>query len=259
MIAGRNESAITRRLRKWMNWANGLLAPVPDKCLCCGKSARRGANPLSLCAACYDGIPWIRSVRCATCGRSEDCGDCTRRRGTHFVCSRSAVKYDASMKAWLARYKYRGDERLAGLFVEMLSFAYDRLARELSADNRTVHYITYAPLSEERLRERGFNQAEQMAQGVGRKYKVPVVPLLVRTRHTDKQSYKTRAERLGDLQNAFALDRSGLGQIKRPDGSPKLTIVIVDDVYTTGSTLNECAKTLISGLDAAVYGLTWAR
>jgi ComF family protein len=115
-------------------------------------------------------------------------------------------------------------------------------------------FITFVPLSEKRELERGFNQAEQMARDLGRKLRLPVVPLLQRQRHTEKQSLKSRSSRLEDLQDVFSLIPEAPKQIQTPS-----RIYVVDDVYTTGSTLNQCAKTIRSRLDAEVYGVTWAR
>jgi competence protein ComFC len=110
------------------------------------------------------------------------------------------------------------------------------------------------------MNERGFNQAEQMAREVGRNVNLPVVPLLQRMRHTDKQSFKSRNQRIDDLEHVFQPDEAGFQQImdlqKR---SNDLYIYLVDDVYTTGSTMNQCARVLKKRVGATVLGLTWAR
>jgi competence protein ComFC len=262
---------LSRLIRRVSEGVQGVLAAAPLACAACGRNTRSRGELASLCASCRQMTPWITQPKCAVCGRHEECFDCARRRTTHFVCNRSAAHYDARMKSWLAMYKYRGDERMIGLFVDMLSYAYERLALEHDAlrgpggagENRL---ITYIPLSEERLRERGFNQAEQFAAGLGRKYNIPVMPLLRRTRHTDKQSYKTRGDRLKDLRGAFAFNQEAWQARSlalepspaRPSSVP-LHIIVVDDVYTTGSTLNECAGVIKSQINAFIYGLTWAR
>lgn len=220
-----------------------------------------GERPV--CAACFATIPWITRVYCAVCGRYEPCGDCVRRTDTFFVRNRSAVRYNEAMKELLARYKYRGDERLRTLLADMLSHAYRMHLMDLQATGGAspFHFITYVPLSEQRALDRGFNQAEQLAQEIGRRYGIRVVPLLNRVKHTDKQSFKTRRQRLGDLENVFALDETGRSAVQSFVSSHgmKPKILVVDDIYTTGSTLNECARTIFSGFEAEIYGLTWAR
>lgn len=215
-----------------------------------------------LCEECWAGVPWIERAVCGVCGRAEACPDCARRKVSFLAASRSAVQYTPLMKEWLARYKYRGSERLGPLFAEMACFAYERLRASWSdAGMRTL--LTYVPLSERRLEERGFNQAEAMARGVGRRFSLPVTPLLVRTRHTEKQSYKSRQERLSSLDRAFAVREDAAAKLRRLSSVHRpLRLVIVDDVYTTGSTLQHCGSVLTNafgGDTVVIYGLTWAR
>jgi len=252
-----HKSSFGQKVRQWLLKSKGLLVSTGEACLICGKTARVAA----LCDACLSGIPWIKEIHCTTCGRYEECYDCSRRMNTYFVSNRSAVQYDEVMKSVLAMYKYRGDERLLPLFVNMLSKAYERMLLDLQAVdlNHRIDFITYAPLSEQRQLERGFNQAEQMAQGISHRYKIPVIPLLSRRLHTQKQSLKARSNRLSDLQHAFEVNFVGL-DVLRQTGGPKPCIVLIDDIYTTGSTLNECARTIRNAIpDARIYGLSWAR
>lgn len=263
--------------RQMVQQSHSLLTPATEQCLICHRTIvtrdytpTNGVNSTSftnyLCQNCTILIPWIQQIHCPICGRYEICNDCTRRKQTFFACSRSAVRYDSEMKQWLAQYKYRKNERLTPVFTEMISHAYEKMTLELAQHQQRIHYITYIPLSEERMEERGFNQAERFARGLAERFSLPIVSLLSRSRHTHKQSYKTRAERLIDLQGAFILDRDGFNQFYRIHlgSADNLTrtpnILLVDDVYTTGSTLNQCAKVLASTtLPITVYGLTWAR
>lgn len=134
--------------------------------------------------------------------------------------------------------------------------------RPIRSGLKVQPYLTFVPLSQERLAERGFNQAEQLARRLGAKIKLPVVDLLVRHRHTDKQSHKTRSARLQDLEHVFAL-RTDLSRASFPmlrQGGGPLRIYIVDDVYTTGSTLIQCASAIQRVWPSVeVFGLTWAR
>jgi len=170
------------------------------------------------------------------------------------------------MTAWLAKYKYRGDERLLRLLSAMLMHAYRKLMEVEDLQQGQFDCISYVPLSEERLRERGFNQAEQLAREMGVQLKLPLISTLIRVRHTPKQSFKRRSERLHDLSGAFVTDPVGILKLKQFPPSvnqsahnPAYRILLIDDVYTTGSTLHQCADIICEHIPAQVYSLTWAR
>lgn len=264
--------------------------PAFPVCLICGRDAgspQRGdraplpvrhpearAVLMRLCRSCSAAIPWIAAPVCRICGRPEACPDCPRRLRRHVAFCRCAVRYDGKMRELLARYKYSGSERLTPLMSAMLACAYERIARELGASG--PHAITSVPLARERLEERGFNQAEQMARTVAGWYGVPYVPLLKRNRHTQRQSLKDRSSRLRDLRGIFTLADSERLQALQSRQPQTLRILLADDIYTTGSTMNESASALrieefAEGREGAqtphgplsqgllVYGLAWAR
>lgn len=217
-----------------------------------------------LCSPCQSLVPWIdqSAIRCNTCGRAALCPDCPRRTDTAFVCNRSAVTYTPEMKGWLSRLKFRGDERLADLFALMLGSALERWMEEFGLRRKDISCLTSVPLSADRLAERGFNQTALITRCLANAYRLPDVQLLVRTKHTGKMSQKSRAERLLQLEGAYRVaDPSDRARppIRCREGR-HLRIVLVDDVYTTGSTMQACARALGERFpQAEVYGLTWAR
>ncbi|OGX68588.1 MAG: hypothetical protein A2189_10055 [Paenibacillus sp. RIFOXYA1_FULL_44_5] len=249
-----------RVVQQLRQWAESLLVPAQSVCLLCKRPSRQLVNRrISICMACADELPRIRKVVCTTCGRAADCHDCARREQTYFLESRSSVSYTAEMKELLARYKYRGDERLQQVLAWMMITATPTFTQlPMQRKIPQIDVITYVPISQKRLLERGFNQAEQLAAGLGLHWKKPVVPLLMRARHTEKQSHKSRHERLADMQELFQLDQAAVIPSAYTLGRPP-RILIIDDVYTTGSTMNECAKIISQQLHADVYGFTWAR
>lgn len=287
-------------LTAWLTKVRSLLAPSLLHCLICGKTTRPATGLHGICAGCEEAIPWIRHPRCQKCGRHVGCPDCSRSgEAVPIVCNRSAVAYTSVMREILGQYKYRGNEQLAPLLGSMLDRAYIRLNAERervqqgnaeiqktqrvftgpffpsnqSARNQRwqADLLVPVPVSESRLVERGFNQAERLADVLSGRRGIPQLPLLVRTHHTGKQSFKQRAERIADMKHAFAGNPDGavllqfevwletLGKGTRP-----LQIIIVDDIYTTGSTIRACADTIKTlcdsyGKAAEIYSLTWAR
>lgn len=272
-------SLMADRIHWWNKFRRMLNRPesAPDgRCLGCGGPAGGiwrspsdsrasalwfGPSPASalhgLCADCYAAIPWITRLACRVCGRASPCPDCRRTAARHFVCSRSAVQYTPLMKDWLRMYKFRGHEKMAPLFGHMLMHGYRLLAAEMRGRRMIPDAVTFVPVSAERIQERGFNQAEQLARCLGRTAGLSVLPLLMRVRHGGRQSTKSRRDRLKDLSGAFA-KLPGADAFFPAQRRPQ-AIILVDDVYTTGSTLNECARVLREEWGAAVFGLTWAR
>ncbi|TVY09329.1 ComF family protein [Paenibacillus cremeus] len=250
-----------RRCLDWIGLLESFLAPRKMGCISCGSRYDR-TRPIPVCQPCWEAIPWILKVACRCCGRYESCTDCRRREVTHYYQNRSAVQYDERMKAWLALYKYRGQEKLRQVMGPMLLHAFHlhrRFPQEALEWTPASEFISYVPLSQERLAERGFNQAKQLAEELGRLVELLVISILQRTRRTDKQSFKARAARLDDLQGVFAVDPDGLAAVTSLSTGGTIRIYMIDDVYTTGSTLNECARTLKNHLQAEVYGISWAR
>ncbi|WP_051250354.1 ComF family protein [Paenibacillus harenae] len=287
-----------QRLRAAFTASTQLLAPHSAACLICGKTqpaARSADNPNhpklpaglrnSVCGACLSAIPWLTRIQCPKCGRGIRCDDCVRSPHRSFVCNRSAVQYDPMMRALLAQYKYRGNEQLEPLLGAMLLPAFELLTSEIAYrsskpakpdSRRKIPFrqywdaIVYVPISRERARDRGFNQAEQLAAHIAQRYDIPLLDLLVRARHTEKQSFKTRSERLKDTRQLFEINPMELHRLHKdrlagpnhPDGSRgRYRILLIDDIYTTGSTSEACSRTLLqqSELPFEIYVLTWAR
>ncbi len=129
-----------------------------------------------------------------------------------------------------------------------------------------VEVITSVPLHKHRLSERGFNQAAEIAQELSRLTRIPYLPLLLRTRATPHQAATSeRSERLSNLVDSFTICPSSAtthtsGSPRAPPTTPQVPsrILLIDDVTTTGTTLNECARILKKAGALEVHGLTVA-
>lgn len=238
---------------RWPLWK--LLFPPPSTCWFCASPA--GGRLWSgvwehVCEGCRRRLARISPPLCTRCGRSLPgpeatlCGDCAGCPW-HLDQNRSVVRYNDFAREIVSLFKYRGRERLAHPLGRMM---FDSIV----GHDPPPDLITYVPLHPSRLKERGFNQAELLARVISSRLNRPLVPLLKRIRPTGPQSLKSRRERLVSLRGAFALaDRASVGKIAGT------RVLIVDDVYTTGSTLEECARILKEGGVKRVVSVTFAR
>ncbi|WP_322906500.1 ComF family protein [Paenibacillus campi] len=284
------------------------LHPQHQLCISCNRPFHPASVYAGLCYTCACRIPWITKPVCPVCGRNIDCPDCRRQESDarHFLLNRSAVRYNTDIRNWLAAYKYRGDERYEALFGQLLTEGYYRLQLEMSQTHHHVWspvWITSVPASANRLQERGFDQAAQMACRLAAEIKLPYMELLQRNKQTAKQSEQGRHQRIRSMAGVFsytpvacslvraalhthnehiahhtfafniALTISGRKHSLRrqrslmntqPARGTVIPILLVDDIYTTGSTINNCASALHElalqmDISFAVVSLTCAR
>ncbi len=191
------------------------------------------------CSRCGDPIcgeadyPFV----CSTCGNNT----------VYFDLARSAARYRGPVRNAIHEFKYHAGlhmlSDLADLMVAAVRSHYARLPLDI---------VTCVPLHDAKLRERGFNQAELLAVRVGRRLHIPAWPgALIRVRKTGTQTDLTAARRRRNVAGAF-----GSGRASWIRGR---SFLLVDDVMTTGATVNECAKTLKQAGAWRVYVVTVAR
>jgi ComF family protein len=228
-----------------------LLAPACAACRVPLIHPSRGP----VCHACWDAIGRFTPPLCARCGDplpswrvtsvDADGGVCPRcwRRPSPLTRSRAIGPYDGTLRAIVHAFKYEGCRSLArGLAVRLREAAADVLER--------ADVVVPVPLHRSRRRMRGFNQARELAGALG----VTAVDALRRTRATPSQTDLPAEARHDNMRNAFAL-RRGLRR-RRLEG---LRIVLVDDVSTTGATIEACAAVLRAAGAADVSAVTAAR
>lgn len=272
-------------MKHMRSWFERWSAPARGSCQVCGRSTGRAPWQAAdhqlhrwqqrLCQACLAGIPWITSIGCRSCGRAIRCSDCQRHplAAHRLAANRGVVIYNAAMKEWLSRFKYKGEHAFGHLFAGMMMERYESLWLGGDADrmggprSKLPDIITYVPSSEERLRGRGFNQAAIIAEALAYAWQRPCHQLLVRMREDERQSHQSRAGRERSMQGAYQwnteVDRN-MQLLKQVEGESRITILLIDDVYTTGNTLRACSLALHYGLYkhgfmGQIYGYTWAR
>ncbi len=214
----------------------------PADCELCGVPLSDGR---ALCDDCRADLPRLAEPFCQVCGEMFQgkiagpfaCPNC-HQRSFAFEFARPATVRDSRTLDLVHRLKYRREIHLAaelgGLASE--SFADLRLAPALAEGWPLVP----VPLHRRRLRHRHFNQAEEIARVLAAGLGLPVLKALRRIRATDSQTRLSREQRMANLRGAFEITRFGRRWI---ESSPR-GVVLVDDVLTTGSTVDECAKIL---------------
>lgn len=214
----------------------------PAYCAVCTDSLKGGA---ALCASCRDDLPRIVAPFCEACGEvfhgkidgNFACPNCT---GLSFAFdfARPAMLRDDRTLDLIHRLKYGREIHLARELGALARHAFEdpRLALPLAEKWPLIP----VPLHRSRLRERHFNQAEEIARPLAAITGCPILKALRRVRSTDTQTLLSRRQRMENLKGAFALTRHG----RRTLSAHAAGAILIDDVLTTGSTVNECAKTL---------------
>jgi len=176
---------------------------------------------------------------------------------TAFGVARSAVWLDAGAREAVHALKYGGLPRIATELATAMA--------GLELPGIDSAWLVPVPLGRARLRTRGYNQSERLARALGRRWRRPVVDLLVRTRDTAAQTALTPEARLANVAGAFQVRIGDCGlrisseRLESAIRNPKSTIILVDDVFTTGATLGEAARALERAGAGTVSAVTFGR
>lgn len=223
---------------------SGLLSVFfPLRCVHCGAAGNW------LCQDCAEGLVPIGPFACRRCGRPSavdvpECREC-RGRPLQFEDAGAAFVFDGPARSLVHRLKYSGHRRLACLMAD-LSCQHTSLT-----DKGKEVTLTYVPLHRSRLLNRGYNQAGMYARALARRLDLPVRDLLSKKNPTPPQNRLNLDERKVNLGGSITLRKGARC------GTPR--VLLIDDVYTTGSTASECAAVLKKGLGVDVSVWTFAR
>jgi competence protein ComFC len=225
-----------------------ILYPPDLSCILCGEEAFIVPG-YSLCRPCFDQLPFIRSSVCGVCGRPMDkgeiCPDCSVQ-DHHFHQACSVFEYSPEIQKLIYRFKYGGQTYLAPFLGRCMA---EKLE---SMENRpSIQGLVPVPLHPNRRRKRGFNQAELMAREMEKRTGIPVLDrVLIRKRDTSAQAGLRRLERMENMANAFAFRN-------REEIQSKI-LLLIDDIYTTGATAEQCSRVLMEAGASRVYVMTAA-
>jgi len=246
-----------------------LIFPLRPFCPLCG-----GVSvDAQICAGCLQKLAAFRhGVCCFNCGRfaireifpgwfetsgtNEGkvlCSECVSSH-RYFTLARSAGPYQGGLRDAIHRFKFGRKRFLARPLGTVLAGVVEELL--LAGGNASwdgVAGLVPVPLTRKRLEERGFNQVELLAQKVGELTGLPVLPVLKKVRETPSQTGLSREQRKQNLDGAFDFCA---GKVAIPAGC---LVIIIDDVFTTGCTISECARVLLRAGVQEVYAATLAR
>jgi ComF family protein len=210
----------------------------PARCIGC---QRRGT---ALCPPCRLELPYLPRGVCVRCASRRSYGGCRgcRRLSSALSWVRAPCAYAGVARAAVLNLKFRSGRYLVPVMGELLCGA----LREVQVD-----LIVPVPLSRRRLRERGFNQAELLAQSVAIALSAPMGDGVLSRTERPSQHTLTATRRLANLAGAVRCDK--------PDQVRGKRLLIVDDVITTGATVSACADTLAEAGASRICGLAFAR
>jgi len=198
--------------------------------------------------ACHDRLQWVREPSCLRCGRpladtqAQYCEACEKRRFS-FESNTALWLYRDAARDSVAFFKYHGRRQNAVYYARALCAAHGAYFKALNAQA-----LVPVPIHPSRLIKRGYNQAALLAYQLEKLLGIPCrEDLLIRSKHTSAQKALGRSQRQQNMENAF---RPG----KEPKGIHR--VILVDDIFTTGSTLEACSQVLKEAGVAEVYSIT---
>lgn len=242
--------------------ALALDSVFPPRCAACSTllASDNRAFPSLFCEPCETALPQLRAPLCACCGTPDNwehpshrCADC-RAHPPAFEALRSLYDFRGGVREAIHALKYRGQTALAAPLAQRLATLFD------DAPVPRACLLVAVPLHPWRRWRRGFNQSEVIAQQLARVLRVRsnstsicAPRVLRRVRWTAPQVELDEEQRAANVSGAFAADATALRAL------PRLPIVLVDDVTTTGATLDECARTLRAAGATQIFAVTFAR
>lgn len=214
----------------------------PPRCPICDGIVEEDGG---ICPECRKKVIWVGEPVCKKCGkpllnqRAEYCHDCGRKRHS-FVQGKALWVYEGKARESVCRFKYQNKREYGEAYAREIAGQYGHWIA-----SRGVEAIVPVPLHRKKRRIRGYNQAEILARNLGALLGIPArADLLVRTRNTAPQKTLNDTERKNNLKGAF-ISTKNVVQLKH--------ILVVDDIYTTGSTVDAVSSVLLDAGAAKIF------
>ena len=233
-----------KRTFRLFAWLSELVAPAECRCLVCGREVFDG---LGFCAECKSAVVYNNGKTCKRCGVGIDgaedyCGNCAFDK-VFFDCGYSVFSYEGAVRDAILRFKFGGCGNFARVFAKYLAYA----AQKYGVD---FDVVTFAPMTKKAKRKRGYNQAQLLAQHFCAILDCDdkLREAIVKVKETKPQETLDKAERKTNLDGAYKCVEDVRGK----------RVLVIDDIKTTGATLNECGKVLKRAGATSVIVLTVA-
>lgn len=239
----------------WLSYALQQLrnAIFPTRCIYC-----ETVGDKAICDACSEQLVKVGENYCIRCGRirktsfrAPDCGVC-HGEPLGVIRARSLLRYDDGGRRALAAFKYEGSlaagKQLSSALRKYIAVGF---AEVFDEPGLVADAVVAVPLHARRLRQRSYNQAELLAEAVALELRVQLIRrALIRRRDTPTQVGLSAPKRYDNVRGAFAVAKASGSKLQGK------TVLLVDDLMTTGATLRACASALKKGGARRVYGLT---
>lgn len=235
-----------------------IVYPKNLNCIFCNMPISRD-NKYSMCKGCFEEIIFIKNG-CEKCGKAkinvnldediyiENCSYCKNRK---FLFDRniSILEYGELSRKLVFSLKYGKKTYISKIMAEIMTDSLYELDKV--QDIEEVDYIIYVPLNKKRLRQRGFNQSQKLAMYFSDFMGIECVDMLIRNKNTKKLHKLNYKNRKKELRNVFSVDENFVNKIEGKN------IILIDDIFTTGSTVDEISKLLKLNGANSVISLTF--
>ncbi|MCD7775312.1 MAG: double zinc ribbon domain-containing protein [Clostridiales bacterium] len=222
-------------IKEGLNYARSLI--YPDRCCFCGKVIGYKDR---ICPRCSERLPFIGEDRCWSCGNATRECNCSEFVIHHYTAIVGTFKYMNEIRKGIVDWKFFGKTECFKFFTHALAETVRRCYGDFGID-----FITFIPQHKDEIAEGKVNTSELLAREVGRILKIPVKQVLVKTFPNKKQHTLPWYRKSGNV--------AGVYKCIHEDEVKGKVVLLIDDVKTSGSTLNECTKMLLIGRADFVY------